>query len=110
MRHAIAANARSGQPQLVVTAERHEDVFTAELATHHGLNTRGWYGTVTANRSTVRVLVLEPSKPSLEDLTLLADAIQRAVRDKFVRDIDLFIHRENHRQRYPSEHRGWSRW
>jgi hypothetical protein len=110
MRRAIAANACSGRAQLVVIAERHEDVFTAEIAAHHELNARGWYGTVTANRSTVHVLVLEPEKPSAEDLMLLADAIQRAVRSKFVRDIDLFIYRENHRRRYPSEHRGWSRW
>jgi nitrogen fixation protein FixH len=110
MRHTIAANARSEQPQLVVTAERYEDAFTAEIAAHHELYARGWYGTVTTNRSTVRVSVLEPEKPSAEDLMLLADAIQRAVHSKFVRDIDLSMHRENHRQRYPSEHRGWNRW
>lgn len=79
MKPLFMPDASRGQPQLALDLGYDEDVFTVECAVSHELTARSWVGQISSSRSTVRLLVLEPVRPSRADLGAFFQAVAAVV-------------------------------
>jgi hypothetical protein len=74
-----------GQPQLILNLERGETVRMVQASVSIELLCRGWYGSITSSRGVVRVLVLDPVRPSRADLAVffrsMADGVAKTVEE-----------------------------
>jgi hypothetical protein len=92
MKRWLMDDASLGQPQLALDTEHGEDLFTAQRAATRALTARGWDGQVTANHSTVRVLVFKPVRPTRAELAALAIEIENSVGEEFAFSVDRSMH------------------